>query len=239
MTLAEILADLWRLARRPATLACVVGFIVWWLSYLWLRFAVVGEPEADWAIEDRAVLALVVGVTQASMVRHFGREAMPLGRPLVLRWLALTGFMVAALYAVALGANLFAYLAMRELVEGSAWQQPVEATVTMTVLFPLTVWQAALIANVDRIGAKRLWTATAGVRLTVLAIAFAAYLLLFVTQPWLDSAVPAELPGAAYWVWSVVVLVPGAVSYVFMGLLALAVLLAVHRKTVGEDTVFD
>ena len=239
--MSEILADLGRYARRPASLGCVAAFLVSWLAYAWILGAVSGawNDETARATLDWAVASGLVGLAQVFVVRYFGSEVVALARPRLLVWLASVVVLALAVGPLAFALQVIAYLTIKDLLAGWPWHGMAIGLVAATALFPVAVWQVSLLAGAPRVSFWRSWTGVWRRRPLVLAAALALYALGYGGQGWLTEAMPQDAGYAASAVWQIAASIPVSVAYVLLVLLAFAAYLAISREVSEEIATFD
>ena len=215
----------------------MLAFLICWLTYSWTRYAITGGSASS--VEDGAALYLLVACIQVCVVRYFGKELIALGRPRLFAWVLLTVFVTVAAYALPLALNILSYLIAKDFIGGWRWHQEAEAAFAATVLFPLGVWLTALLAGVDRIGFKRTWLGVWRDRRLVLVVALTFFAAMFVAYSLVVSAVPFDAGDIELAIWSVVAVMPVAIGYVLLALLAFVTFLAISREDAEEAAIFD
>jgi hypothetical protein len=239
--LREILVSLGHFAKRPVSLGLVAAFVISWLAYSWLRYAIAGDSveASESRIEDVLVLYLVAALVQVSIARYFGREAMAIDRPRLVAWFVLTIFLVAGTYALAFVLQVLGYLLAKDLIGGWPWHQAAEGAIAAAILFPLVVWQMSLLTGTRGVGLRQSLSGVWKDRPLVVVVALAFYFLTFAGQVLLKPAIPEDAGEAALAMWSIVVLLPTAVGYVLTVLLAFVTFAAIWQKVSEAQGVFD
>jgi hypothetical protein len=210
-----------------------------WLTYTGTMYAITGGWGSASTYVDAAAFQLLLAFVQAGMVRYFGKEAIVLGRPRMGAWTGLTILTVLLVYALTLAVQLLAYLAVPEFVGSLRWHQAIEAAVAVTVAFPFTVWQIALLAGDRRAGLARVWKGVWRDRPVVPVIVLLVMTVLAVAQVELQSLASVKGSEFELILSAVPALLAGSAAFVFLTLLAFVTFLAIARDLATVTGVFD